>query len=186
MKMVGDSKLKYEHVMECEYIIPSQIGVSYTSLHSIITVVIPVRYISILSVSHHAVHVHTHKCVYMKSCILLYQPSKRKGVKTNKISILLHLCTVDIVSYMLMYLLCNVTYHCYVMAAQISNFDINTMKMAYLKYLSYINYDNLQIKSFTTLNKVAHYLKKNKTEIIIVFGYCEFCAILSLFACLVT
>ena len=57
MKMVGDSKLKlWTGHGECEYTIPSQFGVSYTSLHSIITVAIPVRYISILSVSRHAVH----------------------------------------------------------------------------------------------------------------------------------
>ena len=56
MKMVGDSKLKlWTGHGECEYIIPYQFGVSYTSLHSILTVVIPVRHMSILSVSHHAV-----------------------------------------------------------------------------------------------------------------------------------
>ena len=60
------------------------------------------------------------------------------------------------------------------------------MTMAYFKCLSYINYNNLRINSFTTVNQVSILLKKNKTEIIIAFGFCEFCAILSLFACSVT
>ena len=61
------------------------------------------------------------------------------------------------------------------------------MTMAYFKCLFYINinYNNLQVKSFIIVNQVSIQLK-NKIEIIIAFGFCEFCAILSLFACSVT
>ena len=55
MVHVGDNKLKlWTGHGEIYFTLPN--GVSYTAMHSIITVVIPVWYMSVLSVCHHEVH----------------------------------------------------------------------------------------------------------------------------------